>query len=234
MRRYGGTNVGIDGHFHAEVTTSHGCNGTEQKGDGRKDSAGGIPARAPGHEDENEDGKDDNEPKADTVFCGEEGLGTFVNGLVDFLETCRFFLVVAGSTVAHERLRFAADAAVGNDRNARNQHKLTPRPCETDRRSDQDDLGCVNLIEFHARGKQRRPRIVRNSSHFALSSPRPRFTKNTSRSRRLVSKKYSSIHLDLLLSYCCQYREETEMLDHTRKWQIPMNVRRGYLFWYCV
>ena len=150
LSRDSGTGVTKDSDLHSEVAGSHGRKGSEQEGKGREDSASGIPTSAPGHKNQDDDRKNDNEPKADIVFSLEERFSTFVNGIVDFIEALGLFSVVSARCkrfVFTSRLAlngdFRDDAELkispGNGDNARQENQCTGRqlfiPQERERES---------------------------------------------------------------------------------------------------
>lgn len=105
------------------MITYHGGEGTQQEGDGREETTVHVPSGTPGHQDENDDTEDPNEPTTDDVLGLEEGLGAFVDDTVDLLETGRLLLVGA----SRERLGLAT-ARRRDDGDTRDHSELDEGP----------------------------------------------------------------------------------------------------------
>jgi hypothetical protein len=136
LGRYGRANVAKDGHLHAKIATGHGGYGAEQKGQGGKDAPVGVPAGPPRHQNENDNAKDHDEPKADRVFGSQERFGAFVNGRVDLLETRRLFIVRA--IFRQERLFFPTTAAVRDNANTGDNVELDGGPKDAHQARNKD------------------------------------------------------------------------------------------------
>jgi hypothetical protein len=69
----GGPVVGESGDLHAEGSTEHGCDGSNQEGDGARESFHVIDAAV-------DDGShDDHESADDFVLCVDEGIGALLD-----------------------------------------------------------------------------------------------------------------------------------------------------------
>ena len=87
LSRDSGTHVGIHSHLHSQVPTCHGSNGTEEEGNGSEDTARNVPSSTPHDEDQNDDGKANDKPEANSILGSEKTLCTLVNGFVDLDKT---------------------------------------------------------------------------------------------------------------------------------------------------
>lgn len=135
LRRDGRTDITKDRHLHSEVTGSHTRNSTEQETERRKDATRRVPASTPGNQHQNDKGKDNNKPKADSVLGLEERFGTFVDGIVNLVEAFRLLGVVAARV---ERFALAA-GSLRLDGDALNDMELGISPEKADNAGEEDD-----------------------------------------------------------------------------------------------
>mmetsp|Transcript_42170 Transcript_42170/g.101438 ORF Transcript_42170/g.101438 Transcript_42170/m.101438 type:complete len:216 (-) Transcript_42170:206-853(-) len=124
LGRDGSTDVGIDSNFHSKVSGRHRREGTQQERHRRHETTGHVPTGAPRNKDEDQDTESNDEPEADSIFCLQERLGTFIDGLVDFLEACRNSLVVT----RRDETLFLTASSTGPDGDFRNDQELRKGP----------------------------------------------------------------------------------------------------------
>ena len=138
LGRDGSTDVGVDSDLHSEVSAEHRRERSHDKGKGREETTGKVPAGSPRDEEEDDEREQDDKDEAHGVLGTEERLGSLVDGLVNLVQTrCGGIVVTASGEGARLGRGLRLDGDPSNDQeldhgpekgdNARNDNDSTGR-----------------------------------------------------------------------------------------------------------